>query len=231
MLEYNAQVWENERRMNVSSALLDISLTEPVTRKESLSSSTTESLQQTSPMNDQINDIERQMYTFDIHTNNHPISPKEETPVSKVTEDQITTTFITEPQYYHTYRPYISRRRRRENLPKEVTEYLKQWLIMHKKHPYPTEREKQELADETGLMVNQISNWFINARRRILQPLLEYESHQQQKQRRKQQKQQQHYHHQQEQSANDYHLASSENDNSNPVVQNKKQLSEIAHNV
>ncbi|OAD06344.1 Homeodomain-like DNA binding domain-containing transcription factor, partial [Mucor lusitanicus CBS 277.49] len=63
-------------------------------------------------------------------------------------------------------RPNIGRRRRRGNLPKEVTEYLKRWLILHKKHPYPTEREKQKLADETGLMVSQISNWFINARRR-----------------------------------------------------------------
>lgn len=59
-----------------------------------------------------------------------------------------------------------------------MTEFLKRWLILHKKHPYPTEREKQKLADETGLMVNQISNWFINARRRILQPLLESENKQ-----------------------------------------------------
>jgi hypothetical protein len=86
------------------------------------------------------------------------------------------TTFIAEPQFHPTYRPNISRKRRRGNLPKEVTEFLKRWLLLHKKHPYPTEREKQKLADETGLMVNQISNWFINARRRILQPLLESES-------------------------------------------------------
>ncbi|KAG2208138.1 hypothetical protein INT47_010500 [Mucor saturninus] len=89
-----------------------------------------------------------------------------------------TTTFITEPQFHHTYKPNISRKRRRGNLPKKVTEFLKRWLILHKKHPYPTEREKQKLADETGLMVNQISNWFINARRRILQPLLESENKQ-----------------------------------------------------
>lgn len=88
-----------------------------------------------------------------------------------------TTTFIAEPQFHHTYRPNISRKRRRGNLPKEVTGFLKHWLMLHKKHPYPTEREKQMLANETGLMVNQISNWFINARRRILQPLLESESH------------------------------------------------------
>lgn len=89
-----------------------------------------------------------------------------------------TTTFINEPQFHHAYKPQIARKRRRGNLPKEVTEFLKHWLILHKEHPYPTEREKQALADETGLMVNQISNWFINARRRILQPLLESENRQ-----------------------------------------------------
>ncbi|KAI9250736.1 hypothetical protein BY458DRAFT_524449 [Sporodiniella umbellata] len=69
-----------------------------------------------------------------------------------------------------------SKRRRRGNLPKEVTEYLRKWLIQHKKHPYPAEKEKAELAQKTGLTVNQISNWFINARRRILQPMLESEN-------------------------------------------------------
>ncbi|SAM01298.1 hypothetical protein [Absidia glauca] len=67
------------------------------------------------------------------------------------------------------------KKRRRGNLPKHVTEYLKGWLLQHKKHPYPTERQKLELAQRTGLAVNQISNWFINARRRILQPMLETE--------------------------------------------------------
>ncbi|CEG81275.1 Putative Homeodomain-containing protein [Rhizopus microsporus] len=90
----------------------------------------------------------------------------------------ISTKFISEPQFYHVHKPHLYRKKRRGNLPKEVTEFLKRWLILHKRHPYPTEREKQELADETGLGVNQISNWFINARRRILQPLLESESQQ-----------------------------------------------------
>ncbi|KAG1049584.1 hypothetical protein G6F43_008092 [Rhizopus delemar] len=68
------------------------------------------------------------------------------------------------------------KRRRRGNLPKEVTEFLRTWLIQHKKHPYPAEKEKIDLAQQTGLTVNQISNWFINARRRILQPMLESEN-------------------------------------------------------
>ncbi|KAI8148368.1 hypothetical protein BJV82DRAFT_663746 [Fennellomyces sp. T-0311] len=69
-----------------------------------------------------------------------------------------------------------TKKRRRGNLPKEVTEFLKSWLVDHKKHPYPSEKEKIQLANRTGLTVNQISNWFINARRRILQPMLESES-------------------------------------------------------
>ncbi|KAL9540091.1 hypothetical protein MBANPS3_009879 [Mucor bainieri] len=62
-------------------------------------------------------------------------------------------------------------RRRRGNLPKTVTAILKQWLIDHSRHPYPTEEEKRGLRIKTDLTLNQISNWFINARRRIL-PLI-----------------------------------------------------------
>ena len=94
-------------------------------------------------------------------------------------EQYYKTQFINEPQHHLTYKPHIDRKRRRGNLPKHVTEYLKHWLLLHKSHPYPTEGEKQKLADETGLFVNQISNWFINARRRILQPLLDSEDMQQ----------------------------------------------------
>ncbi|ORZ14228.1 hypothetical protein BCR42DRAFT_377640 [Absidia repens] len=75
------------------------------------------------------------------------------------------------------------KKRRRGNLPKHVTEFLKYWLLQHKEHPYPTERQKFELAQRTDLAVNQISNWFINARRRILHPMLETEQQQQQQQR------------------------------------------------
>lgn len=66
-------------------------------------------------------------------------------------------------------------KRRRGNLPKAVTAILRDWLSRHKKHPYPTEDEKLALAQQTNLTLNQISNWFINARRRILQPMLQKE--------------------------------------------------------
>ncbi len=41
------------------------------------------------------------------------------------------------------------------------------------KHPYPTEEEKKQIALQTNLTLIQVNNWFINARRRILQPMLE----------------------------------------------------------
>lgn len=65
------------------------------------------------------------------------------------------------------------KKRQRSNLPKPVTAILKNWLAEHKKHPYPNEDEKCQLVRQTGLARNQISNWFINARRRILRPMLE----------------------------------------------------------
>lgn len=55
-------------------------------------------------------------------------------------------------------------------LPKHITDMLKSWLLEHAEHPYPTEDEKLDFCDRTGLDICQISNWFVNARRRILIP-------------------------------------------------------------
>ena len=57
-------------------------------------------------------------------------------------------------------------RKRRGNLPKEATNFLKKWFDDHQHNPYPTEEDKQRMVRQTGLETNQISNWFINARRR-----------------------------------------------------------------
>ena len=75
-------------------------------------------------------------------------------------------------------------KKRRGNLPREITDLLKQWYEEHLAHPYPTEEEKQMLCSKTGLAMTQvgstvseaktrkadrceqISNWFINSRRR-----------------------------------------------------------------
>lgn len=57
-------------------------------------------------------------------------------------------------------------RKRRGNLPKEATAILKAWFNSHRESPYPTEDEKVQLCSQTNLTLNQVSNWFINARRR-----------------------------------------------------------------
>ena len=65
------------------------------------------------------------------------------------------------------------RKQKRGVLPKHATEALRSWLFNHLGHPYPSEDEKRNLSSTTGLTLLQVNNWFINARRRILQPMME----------------------------------------------------------
>ncbi|KAJ8916574.1 hypothetical protein NQ315_000218 [Exocentrus adspersus] len=77
---------------------------------------------------------------------------------------------------------------KRPHLPTKAKNHLKRWLFRHTdvsfkpfvesfclrndlQHPYPTDLEKQTLMQETNLSLLQVENWFINARRRILQDL------------------------------------------------------------
>ncbi|XP_054866314.1 homeobox protein Meis1a [Amphiprion ocellaris] len=39
-------------------------------------------------------------------------------------------------------------------------------------HPYPSDEQKKQLAQDTGLSILQVNNWFINIRRRIIQPMI-----------------------------------------------------------
>ena len=55
-----------------------------------------------------------------------------------------------------------------KKLPSGVTFILKNWIFKHLNNPYPTETQKRILANSTGLTIVQVSNWFINARRRLL---------------------------------------------------------------
>ncbi|KAL8748523.1 MAG: hypothetical protein Q9199_008172 [Rusavskia elegans] len=63
-------------------------------------------------------------------------------------------------------------KKRRGNLPKQTTDILRAWLHDHLDHAYPSEEQKQHLIRETGLTDKQVSNWFINARRRNLPRLV-----------------------------------------------------------
>lgn len=66
-----------------------------------------------------------------------------------------------------------SKRKTRNNLPKETTFILLKWLHDHLNHPYPNSFEKNQLMMSTGLNQQQLSNWFINARRRKMKGLKE----------------------------------------------------------
>ncbi|XP_054153107.1 homeobox protein PKNOX1-like [Oppia nitens] len=65
------------------------------------------------------------------------------------------------------------KQQKRGVLPKQATSIMRSWLFQHIVHPYPTEDEKRTIASQTNLTLLQVNNWFINARRRILQPMLD----------------------------------------------------------
>ncbi|KAI3382550.1 hypothetical protein SNEBB_007574 [Seison nebaliae] len=66
-----------------------------------------------------------------------------------------------------------SKQRKRGLFPKTATNTMRAWLFQHLNHPYPTEDQKKQLANETNLTILQVNNWFINARRRIVQPMID----------------------------------------------------------
>ena len=71
-------------------------------------------------------------------------------------------------------RRHVRPAKHQRNHQKEVVRLLKGWLLSdeHVNNPYPTETEKAELMDATGLSRKQLCNWFVNARKRVLQPRL-----------------------------------------------------------
>ncbi|KAJ4497026.1 hypothetical protein C8R41DRAFT_824445 [Lentinula lateritia] len=87
-----------------------------------------------------------------------PQMPPAPSSASRPSQSVSTSTLVDRPQ------------RKRGKLPKETTDFLKAWLHRHSDHPYPSEEEKKQLCHATGLSMSQVSNWMINARRRILAP-------------------------------------------------------------
>ncbi|KAF4395654.1 hypothetical protein G4B88_013428 [Cannabis sativa] len=63
--------------------------------------------------------------------------------------------------------------RSQRGLPEHAVAVLRKWLFEHFLHPYPTDSEKQMLAQQTGLSRTQVSNWFINSRVRLWKPMVE----------------------------------------------------------
>ena len=56
-----------------------------------------------------------------------------------------------------------------------MVEYLKNWMMSpeHVDHPYPTEDEKLRIMSETGIVLKQLTNWFVNNRKRFWKPKVE----------------------------------------------------------
>ena len=44
---------------------------------------------------------------------------------------------------------------------------LKEWYAAHREWPYPSAHEKESLSHKTGMTTRQVSQWFVNTRRRI----------------------------------------------------------------
>eukprot|EP00970_Alexandrium_tamarense_P015004 scaffold4566_cov103-Alexandrium_tamarense.AAC.1 len=55
-------------------------------------------------------------------------------------------------------------------LPQETVDYLKAWMMStkHINYPYPNEQEKAEIMAKTGIEPKQLTNWFVNNRKRYL---------------------------------------------------------------
>jgi hypothetical protein len=43
----------------------------------------------------------------------------------------------------------------------------------HVAHPYPTEQEKAKIMADTGIELKQLTNWFVNNRKRFWKPRVE----------------------------------------------------------
>ncbi|KAL9642410.1 hypothetical protein ABK040_014253 [Willaertia magna] len=57
-------------------------------------------------------------------------------------------------------------------LPEEAVKILRQYLLDHFEHPYPSGSEISKLSSLTHLPSSSVNNWFTNARRRMIKPLL-----------------------------------------------------------
>jgi hypothetical protein len=54
--------------------------------------------------------------------------------------------------------------KKRKNLPQRCTRILNSWYEDHVSHPYPTMKQKDELAAACGIAITQVSTWFSNRR-------------------------------------------------------------------
>ncbi|KAK4551331.1 homeodomain super [Recurvomyces mirabilis] len=73
-----------------------------------------------------------------------------------------TSSFFMPSQYEYKH----GRARNGRKLSKQSTEIMKRWFDQNITYPYPSEEQKARFSRATGLSTTQVSNWFINYRRR-----------------------------------------------------------------
>jgi hypothetical protein len=76
-----------------------------------------------------------------------------------------------EEQKDQSVHPKRKSRKRRPKLPLAAVKLLDDWFAQHRKNPYPTNAERDQLIMSSGLTKKQVNTWFMNARRRQLDPL------------------------------------------------------------
>ncbi|OQR71047.1 homeobox protein Meis1-like [Tropilaelaps mercedesae] len=54
------------------------------------------------------------------------------------------------------------RQKKRGIFPKVATNIMRAWLFQHLTHPYPSEDQKKQLAQDTGLTILQVNNWSVH---------------------------------------------------------------------
>ncbi|RAW42049.1 hypothetical protein PC110_g1802 [Phytophthora cactorum] len=62
--------------------------------------------------------------------------------------------------------------KKRSSLSKLSKKLMHDWFEHNLHHPYPTEEEKEWLAQEGGITLEQVNNWFINTRGRKWKPMI-----------------------------------------------------------
>lgn len=56
----------------------------------------------------------------------------------------------------------------------DATSLLTEWILQNQNNPYPTQFEKDRLAESSGLSVQQVTDWLTNTRKRHLFPVIRY---------------------------------------------------------
>ncbi|KAJ3591347.1 hypothetical protein NHX12_009292 [Muraenolepis orangiensis] len=51
--------------------------------------------------------------------------------------------------------------KKRGIFPKVATNIMRAWLFQHLSHPYPSEEQKKQLSQDTGLTILQVNNWSV----------------------------------------------------------------------